>query len=209
VSIEYAPDFKAAQAVVMATRSIPAEGFMGHPVKAKALSRWKLENGQWCYYVDPQKDMPVSPFARFLPPGMAPPAAGVPPGARALPPLPPGAAQGAPPGAPGGPPAPRPGPIPTALRVDKTALELKAAGPSSGQVTISNSTPFPQTLSLADPKAPGLEVKLDRVNLNPGEKAVLSVQWSGGAEAAPRATGIVVTVERTGQRIQIPVSFAK
>jgi hypothetical protein len=40
--------------MLMVNRLLPIQGFMGHPLPTKMTSRWKLENGQWCYYVDPQ-----------------------------------------------------------------------------------------------------------------------------------------------------------
>src|ERR1039458_5247295 len=49
-SIRYSDDFTKAEVMVMVTRLLPIQGFMGHPVPTKTTSRWKLENGQWCYY---------------------------------------------------------------------------------------------------------------------------------------------------------------
>src|ERR1039458_4081646 len=67
-SIRYSDDFTKAEVMVLVTRLLPIQGFMGHPVPTKTTSRWKLENGQWCYYVDPQKDLPATPFGRPDPP---------------------------------------------------------------------------------------------------------------------------------------------
>ena len=71
-SVMYDDDFKKAEVVVLVTRLMPVEGFLGHPIKTKVPSHWKLENGQWCWYVDPQKDLPASPFGPVRPPGRRP-----------------------------------------------------------------------------------------------------------------------------------------
>lgn len=236
-TILYSDDFTKASVMVLVDRMLPIQGFMGHPLPTKVFSRWKLENGQWCYYVDPEKDMNSSPFRQFAPPGMAPKKAGafppipppsmaaagvpVPPSGTPAPVAPPGmAAPGMPvPAAvpPGGtptgphplPPMPKNLPDIRALTVDKPSVQLKASGPSSEQVVISNPSPWTAVLTLSDPKVAGLTVKLDPLTLRQGQKAILSLQSSGDVQIPKTPLTVAVRVTTTNQIIPIKVSFAE
>ncbi len=211
-SVQYSADFTRAQVIVTISRLVPLEGFVGHPVAMKVPSRWKLENGQWCYYVDP-RDARTNPFApstpRDTPPAALPPgipvAGGVPPGMPSPTGVPPGMSL---PGSNGG-----SGPAPAnlqgarALRVDKLSAQLKSSGPSVDQVTIVNATPWDRVLTLSDPKVAGLTAKLDNKVVKQGGKVILEIRSNG--ESAPPKTPvtIVVTVGQTNQLIPIKVSF--
>jgi len=192
-SIHYSDDFTKAEVLLMVTRLLPIQGFMGHPLPTKMTSRWKLENGQWCYYVDPQKDLPTTPFRGMPVPGMAAPPGGMPgasPGAsRPLPPM------------------PSKLPDPRMLQADKTSVQLKSAGPSSEQVTISNTSPWSATLVLTDPKVAGLAVTLDPLTVYPRQKAILSIRSTGGLSIPKTPLTITVKVQPTNQTIPIKVSF--
>ncbi|MGA2118973.1 MAG: hypothetical protein ABSH56_30015 [Bryobacteraceae bacterium] len=185
-SIRFSDDFTKADVVVLVRRLLPLEGFMGHPLSLKDSRHWKLENGQWCYYVDPRAGLDMSPFKQ-LP--------------RPVKDLPPGAANPLPP-APGG------VPNPLALTVDKPSVRLNSSGPSSEQVAISNPSPWSVAIILSDPKIGGLTVSLDRSTLKAGEKAMLKIQWSGGVQIPTAQITIAVTVKQTNQIIPIKVSFA-
>jgi hypothetical protein len=192
-SVMYDDDFKKAEVVVLVTRLMPVEGFLGHPIKTKVPSHWKLENGQWCWYVDPQKDLPASPFGPVRPPGApAPTATAAPPGA-----------------APQGLPAiPVNTPSPSnfgALTVNKLSVKLKSTGPSAEQVVIHNPSPWTLTLSLAAPRIAGLTAKLDHAVVSPSKDAMLSIQSSGGGPKLPIT--VLVTVAKTNQVIPIKVFF--
>ena len=234
-SIRYYDDFRQAEVIVLVTRLLPIEGFMGHPLPTKIFSRWKLENGQWCYYVDPQKDLPSSPFGALAPPGLArprparpgsaPPAsappASAPPASAPLASAPPASA---PPGlglpgtavplgvTPGAsrplPPMPANLPNPRALTLDKLSVQLKSSGPSAEKVAIFNPTPWVAVLTLSDPKVAGLTVKLDSLTIKQGQKAILSVLSSGDVQIPKTPITIVVRVQKTNQVIPIQVSFA-
>jgi hypothetical protein len=191
--IRYAEDFTKAEVMLMVNRLLPIQGFMGHPLPTRMTSRWKLDNGQWCYYVDPQKDLPISPFGGMAPPGMAAPPAGLP---------------GVPPGAPRAlPPMSSNAPNLRLLIADKSSVQLQTAGPSSAQVAISNPSPWPAAITLSDPKVAGLTVKLDSVTLNPRQKAILSISSIGGVQIPKNPIIVVVTVRETNQAIPIKVSF--
>jgi hypothetical protein len=188
-SIRYSDGFTKAEVLALVTRLLPVQGFMGHPLPTKMTSRWKLEKGRWCFYVDPQRDLPTSPFSAFAPSGMALPMGGAPGVARAQPPVPSNLANA------------------RSLVAEKSSVQLKSAGPSSERVAISNPSPWPVGLTFADPKIAGLTVKLDTSTIKPGQKAMLSIEWSG-AEAPTAPVTIVVTVPQANQTIPIKVSFA-
>ncbi len=197
--IKYADDFSRAVVTVMVQRMLPIEGFMGHPLPMKMPSRWKVENGQWCYYVDPKLDMPMTPFGPMGMPGMGMP--GVPGMAM------PGAAAG------GGhavtpPPLPSNLPNPHDLAADKKSVKLKVPGPSSEDVTISNISPWAATLTLTDPKVAGLQIGLKPMALRPGEKATLSIRATADIAASRAPVVVLVTVQQTRQKFPITVIFA-
>ncbi|HUE02628.1 MAG TPA: hypothetical protein VMR62_23875 [Bryobacteraceae bacterium] len=222
-TISYSDGFTKAAVVALVSRLVPVEGFMGHPLPTKMTTRWKLENGQWCYYVDP-RDLRVTPFGP-APPNMfstarGAPAAPHPNPAAPLTPAKPAAGTPGLPSAPGVPvaPVPRvagtpglgvpPSNIPRMLFADQDSIQLKSAGASSGQVTISNPTPFPATVTVAYPTEKGLTVKLDPPTIYPNQKAVLSVQSSGGGKTAKAPVTISLKVQQTNQVIPISISFA-
>jgi hypothetical protein len=94
------------------------------------------------------------------------------------------------------------------LAVDKPAIKLKASGPSADVVTISNTSPFSATLILPGSRFVGLDVKLDKLSLKPGEKAVLSIDCKGDKQSPKTPLTIAVTVQQTRQVIPINITFA-
>ena len=198
--IKYSDNFTKAVAMSMVHRMMPIEGFMGHPVLMKMPTRWKIENGQWCYYIDPALDMPASPMGGLMPPGMAP---GMAPRGMPLPT-----------GGPSGGPRPLPPPLPANLTnprdlvADKKSVKLKASGPSADQVTISNISPWAANVAVTDLRIAGLEAKLDHLALRPGEKAILTIR-STGVETYKNPITVMVTVQPSRQNIPIAIAFEK
>jgi len=78
-SIQYSDNFTKADVMALVSRMLPIEGFMGRSIPMKTPSSWKIENGQWCYYEDPQKAPSASPFRRNPAGKVAVPAGGPPP----------------------------------------------------------------------------------------------------------------------------------
>lgn len=221
--IQYSEDFTKATVLVRVNRMVALEGFLGHPVPWSVPSRWKIENGLWCWYVNPD-DLRTTPFG-IMPRGStlytgAPPALTAPPGMpaslpgaapAALPPgLPPGLQRGLPPGGaiPG---AVQPGALPGAavgvVAADRNLVQLKTDAPSSGRVHILNLMPVPVNLSLQYATVPGLTVKLDRTDLKAGEKAAVIFQTAGAIKPPAQTLTVGVRVEQTRQTIPIKVSF--
>ncbi len=175
--IDYSDNFTRAKATVLCEQYIMLPGFMGKPMKVPTPSTWKLVDGTWYWYVDPES-LRMTPFGKMNP---------------------------APPSAPASAPTSIPV-IPTTVpdfiykqvKTDKASVTLKAG--ESERVTITNSAPGAMNISLTG-SVPGVDVKLDRTVLNTGEKAVLTVR--AGEDARPGVLSI--QVEQTNQVIPIQV----
>ena len=126
---------------------------------------WKLENGQWVWYIDHDAPRPT-PFGLFPPT----------PGSTAK--------------APVGPP-PLPGKVDGAalmseVTVDNTSVVLTTADPAR-TVTVSNDLPGSVTLKLDNPHLDGITVELEKTELKSGEKGTIRFRLAGDA----KITGVV------------------
>jgi len=175
--IDYSDNFTRAKATVLCEQYIMLPGFLGKPMRVPVPSTWKLVDGAWYWYVDPDSSR-VTPFGKTTA-GSAPgsTAASIPPIATTVPDF-----------------------IYKQVKADKASVSLKPG--ESERVTITNSAPGAMNISLTG-SIPGVEVKLDRTVLNAGEKAVLTVQAL--AEAKPGVLSI--QVEQTNQVIPIQVAI--
>jgi len=184
-SITYNQDFTKATAMVICEHYLAALGFQGKTVKMLTPFNWKIENGQWMWYVD-QNTMLVTSFGKMSPvprtgePAAPPPPPGTPP--PALPMIPATADQ-----------------FFALIKADKTALSLKPG--ASDQVIVSNGTPGIIGLEI-EQQVPGVEAKLDAVFYPAGGKAVLTVH------AGQQSTSgvIALRVKPIGPRISIKIS---
>jgi hypothetical protein len=179
--IEYADNYTRAQVTVQVQQVI----FMGEignmNVKLGSSGSWKVENGQWCWYVDPHAPL-ATPWGKVETETAAPGAA----------------------------PTPPPFKMPTlqdALRdlysqvkADKQSLTLKPGEPQ--EVTITNGAPGPINLSLYS-STTGVEVKIDRTQLKAGEKAIVTFRASDTA----RNGTLNIQVDQTNQIIPIQVNI--
>ncbi len=188
--VEFGDDFTRATVVVLVDRMVPIPGFEGHAVPGAVPSHWKLEKGLWCWYAD-RSDTSALPFPGSVPRmggGMPMPSGPVGGAAASLPPMP---------------------NMSALVMADKAALQLKAAGPSSGQVTLVNRLKTPVTLIARDPRIAGLSLTLDHTDLKTGEKAVLAVESTGKSPLPTQPVTITVVVKQTNQVIPIKVAFAE
>jgi hypothetical protein len=182
-SITYNQDFTKATAIVMCEQVLPALGFQSQSVKMLTPFNWKIENGQWMWYLS-RDALLFTPFGKL---SDSPHTEGT-------------STQPAP-AAPPGPPV-----IPTSveqffsmIKADKTALSLKPG--ASDQVVIANGTPGLVSLVIVQ-QVPGVEAKLDSVDIPSRGKAVLAVTAGTGA-----VSGVIrLQVKPIGPRISIQVS---
>ena len=183
--ITYNDDFTKAKATVVTQMIVMVPGFVGKPLPVPVPSRWKVEHGEWCWYIDPE-ELNMTPFGKMK--------AG--PGA-----LPSG----------GGPPASIPTPEEAAkllagVKAEQTEAEIKLRQVSTVEYTIVNTMPGKVTLSLDPVLFPGITAKLDREELGANEKAHVSVEWRPSAYV-PRALEFRVHVQPTKQVVVLRAKF--
>ena len=181
--ITYSDNFTKAKAVVSCKIRFPIPGF-DEPVMAPVPSTWKIENGQWYWYVD-QKVGRDTPFGVMPPPAGTAPAGGFPSMAS----------------------APSIGTLWKSVQADKNEVQLSASKSSSDLVTISNKMPGNIWLQVDAPKTPGLEVTLDRGELKTGEQAKITFHSEPQEKPVNRIAQVRVTVLPTNQVIPITVAI--
>lgn len=189
--IQYSDSFTRALATVLCNMIIPVPGFAGKPLDVPTPSRWKLENGQWYWYID-QDQLLQTPFGKRNPASgdSAPPAGG----------------------------SVLPANMPTTLseaqsllngvQADKKAVRLNLEKASSDQVVIENRLQGAVKLVLNAPKVEGLEARFDQPELKSGEKTVLKFSYKPG-KTPPERIAATVSVEPTNQAIPVDIVFAK
>lgn len=182
--INYSENFSKANATVTVDMHVPIPGFGERPMKIPVPSLWKVVDGQWYWYVDPEA-MKITPFGKMEP----------------------GSGE-----ATGGPMPPKwkrldLKNLQAQVRADKGAVTLKADTGSSDQVTISNQMPGSVSLLLYDPKLPGVEIKLDRSELKAGEKATLTFRCQPLKKIPASSIPVRVLVQPINQEISIQLAI--
>ncbi|HZT29961.1 MAG TPA: hypothetical protein VFA33_08770 [Bryobacteraceae bacterium] len=181
--IDYAEDFTKAKVTVLCEMYVAIPGFAGKPLKVPTPSRWKVVDGQWYWYVDPD-DLNQTPFGR-----MKSSIAGA-GNSAALADL-----------------AKKPdlNALMGQVQVDKTEVHLRATAGSSDQVTIVNHMPGTVSLSLGGPALESVELKLDPPQLKSGAKGSLNLRFVPGKAIPAHPVTIELRVEQTNQVIPIRV----
>jgi hypothetical protein len=177
--IEYSENFTRAKATVVCEQYIMLPGFTGRPMKVPMPSTWKLVDGTWYWYVDPES-LRATPFGKITP-GPARDSGSAP---KPMPVI----------------PTTVPDYIYTQVKADKASVTLKAG--EGEQVAITNGAPGPMNISLTG-SVPGVEVQLDRTVLNAREKAILTIRAGDGAKSCV----LSIQVEQTNQVIPIQVTI--
>jgi hypothetical protein len=174
--IDYSENYTRAKATVIVEQYVMMPGFNDKPIKAPIPSTWKVVDGKWYWYVDPES-LRDSPFGKMT--------AGKTPGSASAPALP---------------------PIPssadflfTQVKLDKQMVTLTQGQPE--EVTVMNGAPGVMNISLSA-MLPGVEGRLDHTTLKAGEKAVLTLR--AGSKAKPGVLNIMV--EQTNQLLPIQVN---
>lgn len=178
--IEYSEDFTKAKAVVMCETKINSPGFGTGTFKVPVPSAWKVEDGKWYWWVEPEK-IGLTPFGKMTPGpemknGVAAPSM-------------PSAAN-----------------IPTSadflfdqVKLDKSALTLAPGG--SEVITIHNTAPGTMSVSVLQRPA-GIDAKLSKASLNSGEKGTLTV--TAGKEI--QGGDLRLQVDPIGMTVVIPIT---
>jgi hypothetical protein len=173
--IMYSDHFTKAKAIVTCKMHVIV-GFIDQIAMVPTPSTWKVETGQWYWYVD-QKAGRDTPFGHWSPKGTStgtlPSMAG----------------------------APDVQTVMRSVQADKKSVKLSATESSSEQVTLS--TKMAVSLEVESPKLSGLEATLDRTSLKAGEQAKLTIHFEPPENAPARNTQILVRVSPTNQVIPI------
>jgi hypothetical protein len=181
MSVEFSDHFTRARALTRCTEPVVVAGFPPGDMTVTVPSLWKLENGNWYLYEDPEKISNPSGLRTKIQKTIDATAAAN----TAAPPMPselpkdPSFALGK-------------------LQADKQ--EVKLAAGAVEKITISNSSAGPVTLEPGYP-LPGVDAKLDRTEVGKGEKAVLTL--TAGKE--PSGGFYYLRILPTGEAIRIDV----
>jgi hypothetical protein len=191
-SIKYSEEFTRADVVVTAKQPVTG-GLILTPMDVALPGIWRLLEGAWYWYIP---KMNVLDLVRSMAGG----ASAEPDGKTAAPPAMPGAAN-----LPAG--MGRPEAIPmmgvgeaTAPHFSLNRESVVLAPSTTEKVTITNDSSAPMTLFILG-KVPGIETTFDRPLIQPGEKAVLSLQ----AAAAAKSGTLLIGVTETKAMVSLPV----
>lgn len=184
LKIDYSEQFTKATVTTLIETFVPMVGFANKPMKMPLLSFWKIENGQWCWYLDLDK-MSITPFGKM---GTSPgPATNAPP---------PDLSRG-----------PDVNAVIRQVTADKTAVVFKRGEESSSQVTITNSMPGTVSVMLPDKAPPGIDVSLSAKQLKAGEKAAVVIRYAPGKDSPKGPLTVNVEVQPINRIIPIQVQF--
>jgi hypothetical protein len=183
VRINYSENFTKATVVtgVEVEWRSPRVGVMR--VKPPLTSLWRLENGQWYWYIQPQKDW-ETPWGKMNP-GPDPDKNKVMAMFRGV----------------------DKQQVLEQVKIDTTEIRLKGYEASEGAAIITNNMPGDVQLRLTAPTAPGLEVKLDKTTLKAEEKAILTVRFTPATKGPKPASEVRIDVEPIAQVFRIGLVF--
>jgi len=156
-TVTLSPDLKSAKAVVSLEDVYPI-GFENKLVKMPMPSNWKLEAGQWCYYLAPDTDELDTPFGKMnLKRGDQGKTAGdaTAPAAAAV----------------------DPAKLPAMVAFSKHEISLPYDADGKDEIVVSNGLSGPIQLRLACPDVAGLVCKMDRSYIAAGQKGKLLVDF--------------------------------
>lgn len=175
--IQYSDNFTRAKAVVLCAQRMTI-GLTSQVFKVPVPSTWKLENGNWYWWVDP-KLRNLTPFG-VMKPGPETTAGG---GQPAIPGIP-----------------TSPDFLFKQIKLDKTTLVLPHL--LSGEVAISNTAPGNMKVSVTR-MPPGIEAHLSKTDLAANEKATLTV--TAGKDA--KSGDLLLRVDPTGQILTVAITI--
>jgi len=186
--IVYSENFTKATVTVFCKQRVMAPGFPATPMDVPLPDTWKVENGQWYWYLDLSAGR-ETPFGRWKP-------------------GPEGASEAAPDIAAALAAAPTVESVQKSVQADKQVVQLNAKQHSTDQVIISNKMlGAVEVHFVKGPVPPGLKVTLDRTELKGGEQATVAFRFQPGDQAPPKQAQVGLSVEPTNQLIQIGVEF--
>jgi hypothetical protein len=183
--IEYSENFTKAKVTMVCKMFMPIIGFQDKPLDVPMPSQWRLEKGQWFWYVDPDAAL-QTPFGKMKP-GTAPATGNSPFNASHM-------------------PTPEEiGKLLQQVRVDRPSVSLKAG--AAQEVGIINQMPGVVKISINNPVGQVVDARLDRDEIKTGDRAVMSLRLKPGVAAPGRAVTIHIVVQQTNAMIPVQVGF--
>jgi hypothetical protein len=184
LKLDYSENFTKATVTTLVETFVPMVGFANKPMKLPLLSFWKIENQQWCWYLDLEK-MSITPFGKMgTSPGPAPNAP------------PPDLSKG-----------PDVNAVMRQVTADKTSVVFKRGEASTGEVTITNSMPGSVTVALPDQPLPGIDVSLPVKQLKAGQKAAVVIRYTPLQNPPKGPLTVHVEVQPINRLIPIQIQF--
>lgn len=153
-------------------------------VKPPLTSLWKVENGEWRWYVEPKKDW-ETPFGKMAPgpdSGKAP----IVPSFRGV----------------------SPNSVTGGVKVNQKTLRLKGYEESTATLTATNTMPGSVSIAVQPPPVEGLSVAVDRTTLAKGQTATITLTYKPVDRNYKPAGRLIVNVQPTGQSLGVAVEFA-
>ncbi len=175
--IDYSDNFTKAKATLLCEQYVMFPGFTNKPIKIPTPSTWKLVNGQWYWYVDPES-LRQSPFGTMTA-GKAP-ASGPMPSAAAIPTT--------------------TGFVMHQVKADTQSVELAPGG--SAEVTFANAAPGPMSLSVGS-LPQGIEAKLAHPDIGSKGKTTLTLKAGDHAKSGTLSLTVIQTREVIPIRVTI------
>jgi hypothetical protein len=178
--IAYSDGYTKAKITIVAKMMITFMGVGSKMMDVPFPSYWKIDEGKWCWYIfnDPKR---MSPFGQINPETTS----GKGEGSLTFKPV-------------------DLSTISAAVKADRVSVKL---GGAEEKVILTNSLPGVVKLSLDQKEYPGFEAKLDKAELNGGEKAVLTLIAKSGTGPTPARTRVMVgvAVQPVNQLVEIEV----
>lgn len=182
--INYKDDFRTASASVGLGSEVAARGKIFR-VKVPMASRWKIENGRWCWYNDPNEGV-ETPFGTMKPGPGSPAPANV-----TIPNIDEAAAA-----------------ILGSVKVNKREVTLHSFKAATDEVLVANGMPGNISLKLGYEEMKGFSASLDTPELKSGEKAKISFRYDPPDKTEKSGITVSVRIEPTLQVIPLTVTFA-
>ena len=185
--IKYSDNFTKAKVMMVMEMYVPIAFFGSKPMKVPGTTLWKLEKGQWCWYIDPDM-MNTTPFGKMK--------SSTAPGSSNSPAAQPDLTN-----------IPTPESLSKQVRADKVRATLRFRTPSSDKITIHNGMPGAVRIELRHADVRGLEIKADRTEIPAGQDAVVSFHYQPGSGRPPHTLFVDAAVEPLNTVLNLLVVF--
>lgn len=181
IKVNWDDSFKKASVVTLVQTNIVMRG-QTIPANAPMATRWKLEDGKWCYYVDPS-------LGRETPVGIMKPGAGNREGMKVEDML------------------RDPGIILNQVKVNKDKFLVHSWEKSADTVVVTNGMSGSITLDFQTESIKGLTVKVEKKELGPGETSKIEIVYDPDNPAAKPTLKSTLRIEPLNMVKVLPIVF--